>query len=312
MSTPLELLVRQIRWESEGVVSLVLEDRAGAELPPWSPGAHIDVELQPGLVRHYSLLGSPRDKGEYRIAVLAEPGGRGGSRYVHESLRPGHVVAVRGPRNHFALEDAPAYTFIAGGIGITPILPMLQAAEERGRPWRLLYGGRSRRSMAFLALLERYGPRVDVVPQDELGLLDLDTALGDLGDGEQVYCCGPEPLLAAVEAGCAPLGDVLRVERFAAPESTAPVTAGAVEVELARAGRTFTVAPDESILDRVLAQGVDVPNDCREGICGSCETTVLQGTPEHHDYVLTAKERQAGRSMMLCVSRACDRLVLDL
>jgi ferredoxin-NADP reductase len=308
----LELLVRQMRWESEGVVSLLLEDRDGAQLPPWSAGAHVDVELQPGLVRHYSLFGSPLDKAEYRVAVLAEPGGRGGSRYVHESLRPGHVVGVRGPRNNFVLEDAPAYTFIAGGIGITPLLAMLQAAEARGRPWRLLYGGRSRRSMAFLPLLERYGARVEVVPQDELGHLDLETALRDLGAGEQVYCCGPEPLLVAVEERCAPLGDVLRVERFAAPVATAPAPAGVVEVELARTGRTVTVGAGESILDRVLSLGVEVPNDCREGICGSCETTVLAGTPEHHDYVLTTKERQAGRSMMLCVSRACDRLVLDL
>ncbi|MER6682582.1 PDR/VanB family oxidoreductase [Streptomyces olivaceoviridis] len=305
-----ELVVDRREPAAEGVLALTLRHPLGEELPAWEPGAHVDVLLGPGLERQYSLCGDPADRRLWRIAVLREADGRGGSAYVHERVREGDKVRVRGPRNHFPLHPSPRYRFIAGGIGITPVLPMLAAAEAAGAEWTLLYGGRTRRSMAFTAELERYGDRVTLAPQDETGLLDLAPVLDGLPDGTLVYCCGPGPLLDAVEERC-PAGAV-RVERFRPTEQSAGDD-GAFEVVLERSGRTLTVPPRVSILDTVRAAGVEVLYSCTEGTCGTCETDVLEGTPEHRDSVLTDEERESGETMMICVSRCRGgRLVLDL
>ncbi|MEU6305495.1 PDR/VanB family oxidoreductase [Streptomyces chartreusis] len=305
-----ELVVERREFVADGVLALTLRHPLGDPLPAWEPGAHVDVVLGPDLERQYSLCGDPADRTAWRIAVLREPEGRGGSAHVHEQLGRGDKIRVRGPRNHFRLEPAPRYRFIAGGIGITPILPMLAAAEAAGAEWTLLYGGRSRRSMAFGGELEHYGDRVTVAPQDESGLLDLASALGDLPDGTLVYSCGPGPLLDAVEELC-PAG-VLHVERFQPKEQLGGEEA-AFEVELAQSGRTLTVAPGVSVLDTVRAAGVEVLYSCTEGTCGTCETDVLGGTPDHRDSVLTREERESGETMMICVSRCRGkRLVLDL
>ncbi|MGC9537283.1 PDR/VanB family oxidoreductase [Streptomyces sp. UG1] len=305
-----ELVVDGREPAADGVLALTLRHPLGERLPAWEPGAHIDVVLGPELERQYSLCGDPADRGAWRIAVLREPDGRGGSAHVHEQLEPGDKVRVRGPRNHFRLEPAPRYRFIAGGIGITPILPMLAAAQAAGAEWTLLYGGRTRRSMAFTGELARYGDRVTVAPQDESGLLDLASVLGDVPDGTLVYCCGPGPLLDAVEERC-PAG-VLRVERFQPKEQ--PVGEdGEFEVELAQSGLTLTVAPGVSVLDAVRGAGVEVLYSCTEGTCGTCETDVLDGTPDHRDSVLTPQEQESGETMMICVSRCRGkRLILDL
>ncbi|GGX00459.1 PDR/VanB family oxidoreductase [Streptomyces chartreusis] len=305
-----ELVVERREFAADGVLALTLRHPLGEPLPVWEPGAHIDVALGPELERQYSLCGDPADRTAWRIAVLREPDGRGGSAHVHEQLGRGDKIRVRGPRNHFRLEPAPRYRFIAGGIGITPILPMLAAAEAAGAEWTLLYGGRSRRSMAFGEELERYGDRVTVAPQDESGLLDLASALGDLPDGTLVYSCGPGPLLDAVEELC-PAG-VLHVERFR-PKEQLDGDEVEFEVELARSGRTLTVGPGVSVLDSVRAAGVEVLYSCTEGTCGTCGTDVLAGTPEHRDSVLTREEQESGETMMICVSRCRGkRLVLDL
>ncbi|MCQ9177697.1 PDR/VanB family oxidoreductase [Streptomyces sp. IBSBF 2953] len=305
-----ELVVERRESAAEGVLALTLRHPLGEPLPAWEPGAHVDVVLGPGLERQYSLCGDPADRAVWRIAVLREADGRGGSAHVHERVRQGDKVAVRGPRNHFALRPAPRYRFIAGGIGITPVLPMLAAAEAAGADWSLLYGGRTRASMAFTGELAAYGDRVTVAPQDESGLLDLGSVLDALPEDALVYCCGPGPLLDAVEKRC-PAG-ALRVERFQAKEQ--PVAQdGAFEVELAQSGRTLTVAPGVSVLDAVRAAGVEVLYSCTQGTCGTCETDVLEGTPEHRDSVLSAEEREAGETMMICVSRCRGKkLVLDL
>ncbi|WP_141585609.1 PDR/VanB family oxidoreductase [Actinomadura sp. WMMA1423] len=309
-----ELIVRSMTWEAAGVLSVTLADPGGAPLPPWEPGAHLELDLGKW-VRQYSLCGEPGTPGTYRIAVLYEPDGRGGSAFVHEELRPGRTVLVRGPRNRFALEGAPRYLFVAGGIGITPLLPMVARAAGTGVPWRLVYGGRSRSSMAFLPELARYGDAVTVVPEDSDGRPDLDALLGVPEPGTAVYCCGPEGLIAAVERRCEawPAGS-LHVERFAAardPEPDGEDTAFAVEC--ARSGVTVEVGAFETVMDALELAGIQVPNACREGICGSCETSVLAGVPDHRDGLLTDAERAAGRSMMPCVSRCLsDRLVLDL
>jgi ferredoxin-NADP reductase len=306
-----ELVVARREFAADGVLALTLRHPLGEPLPAWEPGAHIDVVLGPELERQYSLCGDPADRETWRIAVLREPAGRGGSAHVHEELGQGDKVRVRGPRNHFALRPAPRYRFIAGGIGITPILPMLTAAEAAGAEWTLLYGGRTRRSMAFTEELGRYGDdRVTVAPQDETGLLDLASVLDDVPEGTLVYCCGPGPLLDAVEAR-SPAG-LLQMERFT-PKAQEGGDNTEFEVELAQSGRTLTVPADVSVLDAVRASGVEVLFSCAEGTCGTCETDVLDGDPDHRDSVLTAEERESGETMMICVSRCRGkRLVLDL
>lgn len=299
---------------ADGVVLLSLRDPGGAPLPGWQPGAHIDLVLGPGLVRQFSLCGDPADRAQWRIGVLREASGRGGSAYVHDKLMEGTVVPARGPRNHFPLEPASRYLFIAGGIGITPLLPMIAAADAAGTPWTLTYGGRTRASMAFRGeLAARYPGRVELRPQDETGLLDLDSLLGEPRPGTLVYCCGPEPLLAAAEARCAAWPDgSLHIERFAPRPDSGEPQAG-FEVELAQSGLTVAVPPDCSILGAVEAAGVRVLSSCTEGTCGTCETGVLAGMPEHRDTVLTPAERAAGEVMMICVSRSLGpKLVLDL
>ncbi|MFI6334080.1 PDR/VanB family oxidoreductase [Streptomyces sp. NPDC050535] len=302
-----ELVVRKVEFAAADVLALTLVHPLGEELPDWEPGAHIDVLLGPELERQYSLCGDPADRRAWRIAVLRETAGRGGSAYVHAELSEGDKVRVRGPRNHFVLQDAPRYRFVAGGIGITPILPMLAAAEAAGAEWTLLYGGRTRESMAFTQELGRYGERVTIAPQDETGLLDL-TAL-DSPDA-LVYCCGPGPLLDAVEERCP--AALLRVERFQ-PKVLESGPDGGFEVELARSGRTLAVPAGVSVLDTVRAAGVEVLYSCTEGTCGTCETDVLEGVPDHRDSVLSDAEREAGETMLICVSRCRGkRLVLDL
>ena len=308
-----QVVVREVVHEADGVVSLHLGDPSGLDLPTWCPGAHVDLVLGPDLVRQYSLCGDPGDLRHYRLGVLREPTSRGGSARVHEAVRAGHALTIAGPRNNFELAPAKGYVFIAGGIGITPLLPMVATAHVDGADWRLLYGGRRRASMAFLDELARYGDRVEVVPQDECGLLDLDNRLAGLDPEVAVYCCGPEPLIAAVEAVCAREGvDGLHVERFSTTRLDPALADSAIEVQCARSGVTVEVSPGQTILDALRGAGVEVESVCEEGVCGTCETRVLEGRPDHRDSVLSPSERAEGTTMMICRSRALGpRLVLD-
>jgi ferredoxin-NADP reductase len=313
--TDLRLEVAGRETVADGVVALNLCDPSGAHLPAWEPGAHIDLKLGPDVVRQYSLCGDPADGTVWRVGILRVPGGRGGSEYVHAQMREGSTVDARGPRNRFSLEPSPRYVFIAGGIGITPILPMVAAATATDAEWELHYGGRALSSMAFHGYLsESYGARVTLYPQDEKGLLDLDAILGTPRRDTLVYCCGPEPLLEAAEARCAswPAGS-LHLERFAPRERGRPLRPQTFEVELAQSGLTVTVPQDASILDVLERAGVPVLASCREGTCGTCETPVLAGEIDHRDNLLTSEERAANTTMFVCVSRgASPRLVLDL
>jgi len=315
------LLVKSVTWQADGVVSLRMVDPAGGPLPAWRPGAHLDLVLPSGLIRQYSLCGPPEDRHGYTVAVLLAADGRGGSREVHETALAGRTVSVRGPRNRFPLVDAARHLLIAGGIGITPVLAMARELSARGAEWSLVYGGRSRASMAFTEELSALGPgRVELVPQDERGLPDLDAALAGVGAGTAVYCCGPEGLLAAVERRCAvktPPAD-LHVERFGVPDGVDGAAADqepakAFEVELRRSGRVLTVPPGRSVLDTVRDVVPQLMSSCEEGFCGTCETGVLDGVPEHRDTILSEREREQGRTMMICVGRSrTPRLVLDL
>jgi ferredoxin-NADP reductase len=313
------LRVTQLRLEAEQVVSVVLRSTTGDLLPAWEPGAHVAVTLPSGLVRQYSLCGDAEDPYSYTIAVFLVGDGRGGSREIHERLRIGEVLEVGEPRNNFALSDAPRYLFLAGGIGITPVLAMIESLQRRAEPpaWRLVYGGRSRTAMAFL---DRLGvlDGVEIVPQDEAGLPDLSAVLADSAPGTAVYCCGPPAMLAAVQAACEQRPEVqLHTERFTAAggEPARPAGGeGAFDVELARSGVTVTVTDDTTVLDAVLKVAPDTPFSCAAGFCGTCETKVIAGDVDHRDELLSEKERQANATMMICVSRSRGggRLRLDL
>ncbi|MCX2933734.1 PDR/VanB family oxidoreductase [Mycobacterium sp. CVI_P3] len=301
---------------ADGVVRLALRDAGGASLPSWKPGAHIDLVLDNDLVRQYSLCGDLTDTAQFEVCVLREETGRGGSKHVHDQLSEGSTVRIKGPRNNFHLVEAQEYVFIAGGIGITPIVPMIRSVAARGAEWRLIYGGRTRKTMAFAEQLAAENPdRVDIRPQDETGLLDIAGVVDELVDvtDVRVYCCGPEPLLAVVEEACASRGISLHVERFAPKAGALDGSCEEFVVELARSGVSLTVPADCSIIEVLEEAGVMVPFSCEEGICGTCQTTVLAGVPDHHDSVLTEEEQAAGDTMTVCVSRSrTPRLVLDL
>ncbi len=310
----LEVEVTAREAVAEGVVALELRRPGGGELPAWQPGAHVDLVLDTDLERQYSLCGDPADRAVWRIAVLREPDSRGGSERVHTTVAVGDVLTARGPRNGFALEPAQRYLFVAGGIGITPILPMIHAADAAGADWTLVYGGRRTASMAFRDRVGVYGERVRLHPEDTHGLLPLDELLGRPGADTLVYCCGPEPLLRAVERCCAewPRG-ALHVERFAPKEMAAPVRTATFQVRCARSRIEVDVGPDESVLEALERAGAPVPSSCREGTCGTCESPVLAGRPDHRDSLLSEEEQEAGDVVLVCVSRSLDDvLVLDI
>ncbi|MGB3483866.1 MAG: PDR/VanB family oxidoreductase [Mycobacterium sp.] len=303
---------------ADGVVGLTLRG-VDDELPKWTPGAHIDVVLPSGRCRQYSLCG-PVTSADYEIAVRYEAGGRGGSREVHKSLVPGSVVEISAPRNRFPLERAESYLFVAGGIGITPILPMIEAVDGLGLEWRLVYCGRSRATMPFCDELELYDDRVQLWPDDERGQLDVPALVGTAvaaEPGVAVYTCGPGPLIEAMDRAVRDVGAApLRYERFVAAPVAEPapggVAASACEVQLGVDGPVIAVREDQSILQAVLDAGADVLFSCEEGSCGSCQTTVLAGEVDHRDDLLTEAER-ADRQMLICVSRGTQgRLVLDI
>jgi ferredoxin-NADP reductase len=284
---------------ADDVVSLVLRGDEGP-LAPWEPGAHVDLALPNWLTRQYSLCGDPADLSAYRIAVRHDPLSRGGSEYVHLYLRPGRTLEVSLPRNHFPLAPAPEYLFLAGGIGITPMVPMLRAAVESGAAATLVYVGRSLTTMPFASeLVATYGERVRLFPTSESGRPDF----ADLDPQTEVYCCGPASMLAAAEA----VFPRVHAERFQPTRRVfGPDTP--FEVTCARSGQTIQVPADESLLDALDHAGRPVPSGCREGVCGSCELSVLDGEPEHRDDI----GAPAGR-MYPCVSRALSsRLVLDV
>lgn len=313
--------VHALRLEARDVISVELQPAcAGDKLPAFEPGAHIDLHLADGLVRSYSLLNSANEH-RYVIGVLHARGSRGGSRYVHEQLRLGAELQISTPRNHFRLlEDAARTVLIAGGIGVTPLLAMLRRLVELGKPVEFIHCARSRADAAFLQEIESiaaHHPQVDLRRHfDDVqgGPPDLRKLLAGKPADTHFYGCGPAPMLAAFEAACAELGhEHVHLERFAPVEQAPSTATNTCTVELRRSGRSVQVAPDVSILDAVLACGVDAEHSCREGMCGACETKVISGDVEHRDSILTKQEQVANKSMMICVSRCrSGTLVLDL
>ncbi|MFH8251137.1 PDR/VanB family oxidoreductase [Microbacterium sp. B2969] len=301
--------------EAQGIAGLVLTDPQGLPLPRWEPGAHIDVHIdRPGdaaLVRQYSLCGDPGDEAAYRIAVLREEDGDG-SIHIHDRVRQGQLVRVSEPRSLFRYAVRPRMVFVAGGIGITPLLPMIAAADAAGSDWELHYAGREPEGMAFGGHLEQYGDRVRVYVGSQGQRMAVPRIVAGAGDAV-IYACGPSRLLDALEAEAESAGVELVVERFVNDAVVTSEDDHPFEVELSVTGRTITVNPGESILDKVVAAGIPAPSSCRGGTCGTCETFVLEGQPDHRDAVLNAREREESEVMMICVSRCRgDRLVLEL
>lgn len=312
------LRVTDIRDEAEGIRSFELRDPEGAELPPFEAGAHLQVEVElpngRAAQRHYSLLGDPRDRSRYRIAVLLEAEGRGGSRFMHERIEPGSILRVAPPENGFPLLDADHTILIAGGIGITPLLSMVQTLVHHGRSFELHYAARTPARMAF-------GEGIEVLAGDRARfyfshvappqLIDLEALLATPRRGTHVYVCGPPAMIRAVtslgEKAGWPKGQI-HFESFGPTRLPGDRT---VTVHLERSALTVKVAPGETILDAILNAGVWAPYECRRGECASCMTRVVAGEPDHRDVCLSQDLRE--QYICTCVSRArSHHLTLDL
>lgn len=313
------LEVSDLHAEARDVLQVELRAPGGGELPAFEPGAHLAIELPNGLLRHYSICSDWRERERYVVAVGRAANGRGGSAFIHQGLRRGSLLCASLPKNGFALApEGRQYLFLAGGIGITPILAMIRWCQAHARPWQLVYAARSAQRAAFLETLRTLqGGSIHLHADDEAGrVFDPRPWLQGAPAGEHVYCCGPAPMMAAVKDAASHRDPgSLHFEYFAAPADDAARghrPQHAFEVELRRSGRTLTVPADRSILDVLQAHGVAVVSSCREGTCRTCETAVLEGAIDHRDYCLTPSEQAAGNTMMVCVSRARGaRLVLD-
>jgi len=315
----LHLIVSARTQEADGVCSFELEAPLGGELPAFTAGAHIDVHVQPGIVRQYSLCGDPAERRRWRIAVLREPRSRGGSSGMHEQVQPGATLRVSEPRNHFALVTSPHSLLVAGGIGVTPILAMAKTLRREGRAFELHYGARSAARSAFRSeIASEFGARThfhfdDGEPAQKF---DAEAVLSGAQGETHLYVCGPAGFMDHVLGTARCLGwaeDVLHREYFAAPVAPTPAADGAFDVRLARSGISLNIPANKSVLEVLLGAGVDVPHSCESGVCGTCATRVLEGTPDHRDAYFTGAERAKGDQFTPCCSRSTTPvLVLDL
>ena len=308
----IQAVVEQLSFLTDEILEVTLSSKSMILMPPWEPGSHIEILSEHGY-RQYSLCSDPEDRSHWKIAILREDTGSGGSRWFHENLRKGAEVTVRTPRNHFRLKKSYRYVFIAGGIGITPLKPMLAQAKRQCASYTLVYLGRSRKTMAYLDELARNHP-VDIWAGDEGNRFDLERFAREQDETVQVYCCGPERLLSSLEEACkSNLLIELHVERFQGLSSQSFLPNRFFDVVLNRSGRTMTVNSEKTLLETLNANGCGIMSTCSKGTCGTCEVSVLEGIPEHRDTVLSLEEKGENRVMMPCVSRsASERLVLDL
>jgi len=322
MSSPtLNALVHTMRYEADGIVSVEFRPASPeVDFPAFEAGSHIDLHLPNGLVRSYSLCNPSTDRQRYVVGVLNDRKSRGGSRYVHQQLRVGMTLAISQPRNNFKLEEGAAHSvLVAGGIGVTPIWCMLQRLAAIGKPAELIYCARSRKESAFGEAIAALAAEKGIAltwhfDEEKGGPPDLAALLGGKGADSHYYCCGPTPMLDNFEKTCAQLGLAnAHIERFAAVHVEAPSATQSYLVECARSGKTVEVPPGKSILDSLIDAGLNPDHSCKEGVCGACETKVLDGEVDHHDGILTKLERASNKTMMICVS-GCKRgpLVLDI
>jgi tetrachlorobenzoquinone reductase len=311
-----KLRVKRISYEAENINSYELVLPEGGDLTPFTAGSHIDLHLQNGMIRSYSLVNAQSERHRYVIAVNKDASGRGGSCFVHDTIKAGDVIEVSAPHNNFALhEEAECSVLIAGGIGITPLMSMIRRLEALERRWKLSYASRTRQAAAFLGDLVAIRPdnlHLDFDDERAGRTFDLATIVAHAPERAHLYCCGPVPMLEAFEKATAgrPAGHV-HVEYFQAKQ--APARKGGFEVKLARSNRTIAVEPGKTILDAVLDAGVSANYSCSEGVCGTCETRVIEGIPDHRDLFLSPEEQAANKTIMICCSGSkSGTLVLDL
>jgi tetrachlorobenzoquinone reductase len=315
----MQVRVKRIGLEAETVNSYELVAPGGDDLVPFTAGCHIDLHLPNGMIRSYSLLNDQSETKRYVIAVNKDAASRGGSRFIHETVRVGDIITIAHPRNNFALHESAMHSvLIAGGIGITPLLSMIRRLEALGRRWELFYAARTRLSAAFVedltALRANVAPNLHVnFDQEKSGqMFDLSAIVKEASPDAHLYCCGPVSMLEAFEAaaGGRP-ADHVHVEYFKAREK--PAVEGGFDVQLARSKRTIRVEAGKTILDALLEAGIAANHACTEGVCGTCETRVIEGIPDHRDLFLSKEEQAANNTMMICCSGAkSTTLVLDL
>jgi tetrachlorobenzoquinone reductase len=314
-----EVRIKRISFEAERINSYELVDPTGCDLVAFTAGSHIDLHLSNGMIRSYSLVNDPCERNRYVIAVNNDAAGRGGSRFVHETLRAGDIITISHPRSNFTLQENAGHSvLIAGGIGITPLLSMIRRLEALGRSWELFYAARTRIAAAFLDELKALRPdlqenlHVNFDQEPSGRMLDLASIVKNAPGDAHLYCCGPVPMLEAFEAATQDWpAEQVHVEYFKAKER--PAVEGSFEVRLARSNRTIKVEAGNTILNALLDAGIAVNYACTEGVCGSCETRVVDGIPDHHDLFLGKAEQAANNTMMICCSGSkSGTLVLDL
>jgi ferredoxin-NADP reductase len=313
----LNVRIHSITYSAEDVLLFDLRPLDAGTLPAFEPGAHIDIQMQKNLSRSYSLLNDSKERHRYVIGVQKDRESRGGSIWMHESGRVGASLTIVGPRNHFPLcEDAPHSVFIAGGIGITPLWCMIQRLNSLGCPWTLHYSARTRNAAALLdaVITEEWSDRVKLNFDDTSGgkYLDIASIVAAAPAGSHFYCCGPIPMLKVFEATCESVDpERVHLEYFGAKE--APAVGGGFNVRLVRCGQQVSIQEGQTILEALQAMGVDVPSSCQQGVCGVCETVVIEGIPDHRDLVLSESERASNKTMMICCSGSLTaELALDL
>jgi tetrachlorobenzoquinone reductase len=315
----MQVRIKRISFEAESINSYELVAPAGGELASFTAGSHIDLHLPNGMIRSYSLVNDQSERSRYVVAINNDAASRGGSRFVHENLRAGDVITISHPRNNFVLQENAAHSvLVAGGIGITPLLSMIRRLKALGRSWELFYTARTRVAAAFLEELSAL--RCDVHPNLHLNfdqepsgcLLDLSAIVERARPDAHLYCCGPVPMLEAFEAATQGWpAEQVHVEYFEAKEK--PAAEGGFEVKLARSDRTIPVEAGKTILNALLDAGITVNYACSEGVCGTCETRVIEGIPDHRDLFLGKEEQATNRTMMICCSGSkSPTLVLDL
>jgi tetrachlorobenzoquinone reductase len=315
----MQLRVKRISYEAESINSYEFVAPAGGDLFPFTAGSHIDLHLSNGMIRSYSLVNDQSEQNRYVVAVNRDAASRGGSRFIHETVRVGDIITISHPRNNFVLhENAGHSVLIAGGIGITPLLAMIRRLEALGQSWELFYAVRTRFTAAFLDELNALRPdvhsnlHVNFDQEPSRRTFDLSFIVKSAPADAHLYCCGPTPMLGAFEAATTDRpADHVHVEYFKAKEK--PAVEGGFEVRLARSNRTITVEAGRTILDTLLDAGIAANYACTEGVCGTCETRVIEGIPHHRDLFLSKEEQATNKTIMICCSGAkSPTLVLDL
>jgi vanillate O-demethylase ferredoxin subunit len=315
----IEVRVKRISYEAVSINSYELVAPAGGDLVPFTAGSHVDLHLSNGMIRSYSLVNDQSERKRYVIAVNKDAASRGGSAMIHETLRAGDVVTISHPRNNFVLQENASHSvLIGGGIGITPLLSMIRRLEALGRSWELFYAARTSLAAAFLDELNSLRPQpcsnlhlnFDHEPAGRM--FDLSEIVGKARRDAHLYCCGPAPMLEAFEAETRDRpADNVHVEYFKAKQK--PAVEGGFEVRLARSSRTIRVEAGTTILNALLDAGIAANYACTEGVCGTCETRVIEGMPDHRDLFLSREEQATNKTMMICCSGSkTSTLVLDI